>query len=110
MNLSCLSGEAIRFSLVKLHREKRERNNDDSSGAYKLSLQRTRLHRPSSSLSSRFESVKPAHFAQVQINESLTFNFADESDPDGEPDFNTTAIQSHHYAFHVSNGEFDAIF
>jgi catechol 2,3-dioxygenase-like lactoylglutathione lyase family enzyme len=45
--------------------------------------------------------VKPDvdHFAQVQINESLTFDFADEP-----------AVQGHHYAFHVSDPEFDAIY
>ncbi len=46
--------------------------------------------------------VKPGqgYFAQVQVNESLTFDFADEPDPWG----------SHHYAFHVSEAEFEAIF
>ena len=45
--------------------------------------------------------VKPGtgHFAQVQVNQSLTFDFADESEP-----------QSHHYAFHISEAEFKAIF
>ena len=45
--------------------------------------------------------VKPGqgYFAQVQVNESLTFDFADEPEP-----------QSHHYAFHISDTEFDAIF
>jgi catechol 2,3-dioxygenase-like lactoylglutathione lyase family enzyme len=45
--------------------------------------------------------VKPNvdHFAQVQINESLTFDFADEP-----------VVQGQHYAFHVSDAEFDAIF
>ena len=45
--------------------------------------------------------VKPGegHFAQVQINDSLTFDFADEPKP-----------QSHHYAFHISETEFEAIF
>jgi catechol 2,3-dioxygenase-like lactoylglutathione lyase family enzyme len=43
--------------------------------------------------------VKLGHFAQVQINESLTFDFTDEPEP---------WIQ--HYAFHVSDAEFDAIF
>ena len=45
--------------------------------------------------------VKPGqgYFAQVQVNESLTFDFADESKP-----------QRHHYAFHISEAEFDAIF
>jgi catechol 2,3-dioxygenase-like lactoylglutathione lyase family enzyme len=54
--------------------------------------------------------VKPGYFAQVQINESLTFDFTDEQGPQGEPDFNPTTIQGHHYAFHVSDAEFDAIF
>ena len=46
--------------------------------------------------------VKPGqgYFAQVQVNESLTLDFADEPDP----------AQSHHYAFHVSEAEFEAIF
>jgi catechol 2,3-dioxygenase-like lactoylglutathione lyase family enzyme len=45
--------------------------------------------------------VKPGqgYFAQVQVNESLTFDFADEPQPD-----------SHHYAFHISEAEFEAIF
>lgn len=43
--------------------------------------------------------VKLGHFAQVQINESLTFDFTDEPDP-----------WRQHYAFHVSDAEFDAIF
>lgn len=46
--------------------------------------------------------VKPGqgHFAQVQINDSLTFDFADEPEPWG----------GQHYAFHVSEAEFEAIF
>ena len=45
--------------------------------------------------------VKPGrgHFAQVQVNETLTFDFAEEPDPRGT-----------HYAFHVSEPEFEAIF
>ena len=45
--------------------------------------------------------VKPVrgHFAQVQINESLTFDFDDQPE-----------AASQHYAFHVSEAEFDAIF
>ena len=39
------------------------------------------------------------HFAQVQVNDTLTFDFADEPEP-----------QSHHYAFHIGDAEFDAIF
>jgi hypothetical protein len=40
------------------------------------------------------------HFAPVQINEALTFDFDDR----------WKNFQPHHYAFHVSDGEFDAIF
>jgi catechol 2,3-dioxygenase-like lactoylglutathione lyase family enzyme len=45
--------------------------------------------------------VKPGegHFAQVQVNDSLTFDFADEPEP-----------RRHHYAFHISEAEFEAIF
>jgi catechol 2,3-dioxygenase-like lactoylglutathione lyase family enzyme len=45
--------------------------------------------------------VKPeqGYFAQVQVNESLTFDFADEPQP-----------ESHHYAFHISDAEFELIF
>jgi len=39
------------------------------------------------------------HFAPVRVNETLTLLF-DEDD----------AFESHHYAFHVSDAEFDAIF
>ena len=39
------------------------------------------------------------HFAPVQINDRLTFDFTDQSKP-----------SSHHYAFHVSETDFDAIF
>jgi catechol 2,3-dioxygenase-like lactoylglutathione lyase family enzyme len=43
-----------------------------------------------------------SHFAQVQINEKLTFDFADKARFDPK-------AQSHHYAFHVSDAEFRAI-
>ena len=45
--------------------------------------------------------VKPvrAYFAQVQVNESLTFDFDDQPEPG-----------SQHYAFHTSEAEFEAIF
>jgi catechol 2,3-dioxygenase-like lactoylglutathione lyase family enzyme len=52
----------------------------------------------------------PGHFAQVQVNESLTLDFADEPEPWGGPGFDPGAGRSHHYAFHVSDAEFDAIF
>jgi catechol 2,3-dioxygenase-like lactoylglutathione lyase family enzyme len=56
--------------------------------------------------------VKPAsdHFAQVQINGSLTFDFADEPERWGGPGFDPRVGRSHHYAFHVSEKEFEAIF
>ena len=55
-------------------------------------------------------SVKPGHFAQVQVNESLTLDFADEPEPWGGPGFDPRTGRSHHYAFHVSEAEFEAIF
>jgi len=39
------------------------------------------------------------HFAPVQVNETLTLDFD-----------NATGFASHHYAFHVSDEEFDGIF
>ena len=39
------------------------------------------------------------HFAPVRVNETLTFLFDDER-----------SFDSHHYAFHVSDSEFDTIF
>jgi catechol 2,3-dioxygenase-like lactoylglutathione lyase family enzyme len=38
------------------------------------------------------------HFAPVQVNDALTFDFD-----------NRDSFESHHYAFHVSDQEFDAI-
>jgi len=54
--------------------------------------------------------VKPGHFAQVQINESLTFDFADQPELWGRSGLDPRMRAGHHYAFHVSDGEFDAIF
>ena len=39
------------------------------------------------------------HFAAVRVNDTLTFDFAD-----------SERFEPHHYAFHVSDAEFDAIF
>ncbi|QIR41791.1 VOC family protein (plasmid) [Tolypothrix sp. PCC 7910] len=39
------------------------------------------------------------HFVAVRVNEKLTLDFAD-----------SDVFESHHYAFHVSDEEFDAIF
>jgi catechol 2,3-dioxygenase-like lactoylglutathione lyase family enzyme len=50
------------------------------------------------------------YFAQVRINENLTFDFADEPEAWGGPGFDPNVGRSHHYAFHVSDAEFDAIF
>lgn len=43
--------------------------------------------------------VKPGFFAQVQVNDSLTLDFDDRAAP----------RESHHYAFHVSDAEYDEI-
>jgi catechol 2,3-dioxygenase-like lactoylglutathione lyase family enzyme len=42
---------------------------------------------------------KDGHFAPVRINDALTLLFDD-----------TEEFESHHYAFHVSDAEFEAIF
>jgi catechol 2,3-dioxygenase-like lactoylglutathione lyase family enzyme len=56
--------------------------------------------------------VRPGegHFAQVQVNDSLTLDFADEAEDWGGPGFDPRTGRSHHYAFHVGDAEFDAIF
>jgi catechol 2,3-dioxygenase-like lactoylglutathione lyase family enzyme len=54
--------------------------------------------------------VVPGYFAQVRVNESLTLDFADEPEARGGPGFDPRLGRSHHYAFHVSDAEFDAIF
>jgi catechol 2,3-dioxygenase-like lactoylglutathione lyase family enzyme len=45
--------------------------------------------------------VQPGYFAQVRVNDTLTLDFADAPEASGG--------RSHHYAFHVSDEEFDAI-
>jgi catechol 2,3-dioxygenase-like lactoylglutathione lyase family enzyme len=45
----------------------------------------------------RFEGAS-GHFAPVHVNETLTLLFDQ-----------ATAFESHHYAFHVDDGDFDAI-
>jgi catechol 2,3-dioxygenase-like lactoylglutathione lyase family enzyme len=52
----------------------------------------------------------PSSFAQVQINDRLTFDFSDEPEPWGGPGFDPRIGRSHHYAFHVGDAEFEAIF
>lgn len=46
-----------------------------------------------------FDEGAVGYFAPVQVNETLTFDFHDDVD----------RFESHHYAFHVSDQEFDAI-
>ncbi len=50
------------------------------------------------------------YFAQVQVNDTLTLDFSDEPEHWGGPGFDPRTGNSHHYAFHVSDAEFDAIF
>jgi catechol 2,3-dioxygenase-like lactoylglutathione lyase family enzyme len=47
-----------------------------------------------------YEEGRDGYFAPVKVNDGLTLLFDDE----------TGAFESHHYAFHVSDAEFDAIF
>jgi len=47
-------------------------------------------------------SVRPGHFAQVQVDEFLTLDFADEPEAWGG--------RGHHDAFHVGDVEFEGIF
>jgi catechol 2,3-dioxygenase-like lactoylglutathione lyase family enzyme len=54
--------------------------------------------------------VTPGYFAQVRVNDSLTLDFSDEPEDWGGPGFDPKAGRSLHYAFHVSDAEFDAIF
>ena len=54
--------------------------------------------------------VEPGYFAQVRVNDSLTLDFADEREDWGGPGFDPRTGRSHHYAFHVSDAEFDGIF
>ncbi len=49
-------------------------------------------------------------FAQVQINESLTFDFADEPVLRDGTSSDLWRGQRHHYAFHISDADFEAIF
>jgi catechol 2,3-dioxygenase-like lactoylglutathione lyase family enzyme len=54
--------------------------------------------------------VKPGYFAQVRVNDSLTLDFADEAEEWGGPGFDPRTGKSQHFAFHVDDAEFDAIF
>ncbi len=56
--------------------------------------------------------VKPSEgrFAQVPLDEHLTIDFADDEHTRGIPRFVPEQLESHHYAFHVTDEEFDGIF
>ncbi len=56
--------------------------------------------------------VKPSEgrFAQVPIDEHLTIDFADDDHTQGILHFVPEQLENHHYAFHVTDDEFDGIF
>jgi len=54
--------------------------------------------------------VNRGYFAQVQVNESLTLAFTDEPERWGSSGYDPGTGQCHHYAFHVSDAEFEGIF
>ena len=54
--------------------------------------------------------VERGYFARVQVDDSLTLAFTDEPERWGDTGYNPAMNQCHHYAFHVSDAEFDAIF
>ena len=47
-----------------------------------------------------FDETAVKYFAPVQVNDQLTLDFHDDHD----------GFETHHYAFHVSDQDFDAIF
>jgi catechol 2,3-dioxygenase-like lactoylglutathione lyase family enzyme len=55
--------------------------------------------------------VKPSEgrFAQVPVDEHLTIDFADDEHTRGILHFVPEQLESHHYAFHVIDEEFDGI-
>jgi catechol 2,3-dioxygenase-like lactoylglutathione lyase family enzyme len=55
-------------------------------------------------------SVEPGYFAQVRVNDTLTLDFSDEREDWADPGSDSDAGLSLHYAFHVDDAEFDAIF
>ena len=56
--------------------------------------------------------VKPSEgrFAQVPLDEHLTIDFADDEHTRAILHFVPEQLESHHYAFYVSDEEFDGIF
>ena len=54
--------------------------------------------------------VSRGFFARVQVNESLTLAFNDEAESWGNSGYDPGTNQCHHYAFHVSDADYDGIF
>jgi len=54
--------------------------------------------------------VSRGFFLRVQVNDSLTLAFTDEPESWGDSGYDPGTRQCHHYAFHISDAEFDAIF
>jgi catechol 2,3-dioxygenase-like lactoylglutathione lyase family enzyme len=53
--------------------------------------------------------VDHGFFARVQVNDSLTLAFTDEPEKWGSSGYDPATGQCHHYAFHVSDAEFEEI-
>ena len=54
--------------------------------------------------------LSQSRFAQVPLDEHLTIDFADDEHTRGILRFVPEKLESHHYAFHVTDEEFDGIF
>ena len=54
--------------------------------------------------------VSRGFFARVQVNDSLTLAFTDDAESWGNSGYDPRTRQCHHYAFHISDAEFYAIF
>ena len=78
-----------------------ETSNDDHSKPHHRARARQGGRRPlfRRHFRSDFNEKQSGHFAPVRVNETLTLLFDED-----------TWFDSHHYAFHVSEDEFDAIF
>ena len=53
--------------------------------------------------------VDHGFFARVQVNESLTLAFTDEPERWGNTGYDPETNQCHHYAFHVSDKDFERL-
>jgi len=54
--------------------------------------------------------VDHGFFARVQVNASLILAFTDEPERWGNSGYDPATNQCHHYAFHVSDADYDGIF